>query len=298
MEKLLRGTDVAARIQSEVKAAAGAIKQKYGKYPTLCAVQVGDSQEALLYLEFQRKVAQRLSINYLEKKLPAQTTQSSLIGLLEELNNDKKINGIIVQLPLPLHFDTAVIWDCIAPIKDVEGVHPENLGKIVLNQKSFVPCTAYAVMELLSAAKVDLTGKEAVVIGHSRIVGKPLSLMLMNALSTVTVCHIATAERGHLQEHVGRAEVLVVAVGKPNLVKGDWVRPGAVVVDVGINCVGGKVVGDVEFEEAKKRAAFITPVPGGVGPVTVSVLMRNLVEATRLQLGNVKSIIKNCKGTY
>ncbi|MFA5500758.1 MAG: bifunctional 5,10-methylenetetrahydrofolate dehydrogenase/5,10-methenyltetrahydrofolate cyclohydrolase, partial [Candidatus Omnitrophota bacterium] len=167
------------------------------------------------------------------------------------------------------------------PEKDAEGMHPENLGRILLGQYKIGPCTAMAVMELLEASKIDLYGKEAVIVGHSEIVGKPLALMLLNKFATTTVCHIATGERGALADHVKRAEVLIVAVGKAGIVKGEWVKEGAVVIDVGINKVADKIVGDVEFEEASARAAFITPVPGGVGPLTTTILMRNVVELFR-----------------
>ncbi|MCK4249007.1 MAG: bifunctional 5,10-methylenetetrahydrofolate dehydrogenase/5,10-methenyltetrahydrofolate cyclohydrolase, partial [Candidatus Omnitrophica bacterium] len=167
----------------------------------------------------------------------------------------------------------------ISPDKDAEGMHPENLGKVVLASGALAPCTPQAVMELIKASGIDLYGKEAVVVGHSEIVGKPVSLLLLEKLATTTVCHIGTGERGNLPDHVKRAEVLVVAVGVPGLVKGDWIKQGAVVIDVGINRVDGKIVGDVEFEAASQKAAFITPVPGGVGPLTVTMLLRNVIQS-------------------
>ena len=215
--------------------------------------------------------------------MPAETSRDELIAVIEELNLDKKINGIILQLPLPEHLKANDMRSCIDPLKDVEGVHPENLGKIILNKNGLAPCTACAVMELLSTLDIDLYGKEAVIIGHSTIVGKPLAAMLLNAFCTTTICRIATSKRGLLQEHVTRAEILVVAVGKPGLVKGEWIKKDAVVVDVGINYVDGKIMGDVEFDKAYEKAAHITPVPGGVGPITVSLLMRNLLEAVKQQ---------------
>lgn len=284
MANLLQGKIIAEQINLRVKQEVVNLRDKYNLQPVLCAIQVGDDLESTLYLDFQGKVAQRLSIGYVIKKLPALTTKQELIAVIKQLNNDSKINGIILQLPLPKQLDPKQISGSLKPEKDVEGVHPENLGNIILKQKGFAPCTACAVMELLKSLKIDLAGKEAVIVGHSEIVGKPLAIMLLNELVTTTVCHIATDKRGVLAEHVKRAEILIVAVGKPNLIKGDWIKPGAIVIDVGINCVEQKIVGDIEFEQAEKKAAFITPVPGGVGPVTVALLMQNVVQAAKNQL--------------
>jgi len=189
---------------------------------------------------------------------------------------------------VPKGIDAKRLVNIIRPEKDAEGMHPENLGRILLGDYNIGPCTAMAVMALLESTGVKLYGKEAVVVGHSEIVGKPLSLMLLNKFATTTVCHIATGERGVLCEHVKRGEVLVVAVGKAALIKGGWIKEGAIVVDVGINKVGDKIVGDVEFEGASQRASYITPVPGGVGPLTTTILMRNTVELFKSQL-QVKS---------
>ncbi|MFH1061274.1 MAG: bifunctional 5,10-methylenetetrahydrofolate dehydrogenase/5,10-methenyltetrahydrofolate cyclohydrolase [Candidatus Omnitrophota bacterium] len=284
MANLLQGKIIAEKINQQVKQQVAGLWDKYNLQPVLCAIQVGDDKESTLYLEFQGKVAQRLSIGYVIKKLPSETTKQELISLIKQLNNDPKINGIILQLPLPKQLDPNQIWGSLKPEKDVEGVHPENLGNIILKQKGFAPCTACAVMELLKSLKINLAGKEAVVVGHSEIVGKPLAIMLLNELVTTTVCHIATYKQGVLAEHIKRAEILIVAVGKPNLIKGDWIKSKAIVIDVGINCVDQKIVGDVEFEPAEKKAAFITPVPGGVGPVTVALLMRNVAQAAKAQL--------------
>jgi methylenetetrahydrofolate dehydrogenase (NADP+)/methenyltetrahydrofolate cyclohydrolase len=186
-------------------------------------------------------------------------------------------------MPLPRHIDYKTVLLHICPSKDVEGMHPENLGKIILDKARVLPCTAAAVMELLSTTGVNLYGKEVVVVGHSEIVGKPLSLLLLNKFATTTVCHIATSDAGKLVEHVNSAEILIVAVGRANLIRGEWIKEGAIVIDVGINRVDDKIVGDVEFATAFDRAAQITPVPGGVGPLTTTILMRNLIEATKLQ---------------
>jgi methylenetetrahydrofolate dehydrogenase (NADP+)/methenyltetrahydrofolate cyclohydrolase len=184
---------------------------------------------------------------------------------------------------LPGQIDYKKISQFILPEKDVEGMHPANIGKIVFGKANILPCTPAAVMELLKEAGVDLYGKEVVIVGHSEIVGKPLALLLLEKFATVTVCHIGTSKAGKLEEHIMKAEVLIVAVGKAGLIKGEWIKEGAIVIDVGINRVGDKIVGDVEFETAEKRASYITPVPGGVGPLTVTMLMRNVVEAAKLQ---------------
>ncbi len=284
MAQLLKGKDIAVSMHHEIKIAARKLIKQYNRAPLLCVIQAGEYHGSTLYMELQKKTAQSLSLGYRVEKFPKTVKKEKLYEVIQELNNDKTVNGIMLQLPLPGQMNANELRHHIRPEKDVEGVHPENLGKIILDKEGFAPCTACAVMKLLRSTKIHLYGKEAVVIGHSEIVGKPLSLMLMNALCTVTVCHIATGKRGILPEHVKRAEILVVAVGKHNLIKGEWIKEGAVVIDVGINCVGGKVAGDVEFETAQKRASFITPVPGGVGPVTVAVLMENLVKAAKKQM--------------
>ena len=212
------------------------------------------------------------------KTLPAGADQAGAEDIIRQLNADPSVSAVILQLPVPKVIDARKLSGMISPGKDAEGMHPQNLGRILSGKYSVGPCTAMAVMELLASTGVKLYGKEAVVVGHSEIVGKPLSLMLLDKFATTTVCHIATGERGVLAEHVKRAEILIVAVGKPGVVKGEWVKDGAIVVDIGINRQLDRIVGDVEFESAEKRASFITPVPGGVGPLTTTMLMRNTVE--------------------
>ena len=215
--------------------------------------------------------------------LPAPARGADLLEKICELNNNKKVNGILLQLPLPAHINAKDIPIHIDPHKDVEGIHPENVGQVIFGKMRIGSCTALAVMELLKMTGVDLYGKEAVIVGHSEIVGKPVSLLLLDKFATTTTCHIATGQRGYLPTHVKRAEILVVAVGRPGIIQGEWVQEGAIVIDVGINKVGDKIVGDVEFEKASERASYITPVPGGVGPLTVTMLMHNVVEACKLQ---------------
>ena len=279
MAKLLEGKPLAEKIKEDIRKEVSALEKK----PVLASIQVGENAPAEAYVKSQKKTAENLGIEYQLHRLNQETTEAELIQFIRELNSDKTVNGIIVQMPLPVRIDYKKISQFIIPEKDVEGMHPVNMGKITFGNAKILPCTPAAVMELLKETQVDLYGKEVVVVGHSEIVGKPLSLLLLDKFATVTVCHIGTSKAGKLEEHVRKAEVLIVAVGKAGLIKGEWVKEGAIVIDVGINRVADKIVGDVEFEAAEKRASYITPVPGGVGPLTVTMLMRNLVEAAKLQ---------------
>lgn len=279
MAKLLEGKPVAERIKEEVKKEVSLLKAR----PVLASVLAGDNPGALAYVKSQQRAAEGLGIEYRLQQLSAGASEKELVELIRGLNADIKVNGIIIQMPLPAQIDYKKISAYILPEKDCEGMHPQNIGKIVLGKPAVLPCTAAAVMELLKETGADLYGKETVVVGHSEIVGKPLALLLLEKFATVTVCHIGTAQAGKLEGHVRRAEILIVAVGKAGLIKGEWVKQGAIVIDVGINRVGEKIVGDVEFAEAEKHAAIITPVPGGVGPLTVAMLMRNLVSCVKLQ---------------
>ena len=280
MAKLLEGKPIADKIKEALKQEIAAL----GIKPILASIQVGENAGAESYAKSQKKVAESLGIEYQFHKLSAQEKESTLIEFIQKLNSDKFINGMIIQMPLPPQIDYKKISQFILPEKDVEGMHPVNIGKLLFGKTSILPCTPAAVMELLRESGLELYGKEVVVVGNSEIVGKPLSLMLLEKFATVTVCHIGTSKAGKLEEHVKRAEVLIVAVGRAGLIKGEWVKEGAVVIDVGINRVADKIVGDVEFEAAQTRASFITPVPGGVGPLTVTMLMRNLIEAVKLQI--------------
>ncbi len=282
--KLLEGKGVALKIKENIKLEIESLKSKYGLVPKLMSVQVGENPASEIYIKSQEKTAKGLGITYELKKIDAGITQDEFIKIIDSLNKDKSTHGIIVQMPLPQHIDAQLISRYIAPLKDIEAVHPENMGEIIFGKAKILPCTAAACMELLdSIDSLELYGKEAVVVGHSEIVGKPLALLLLNKFVTTTVCHIATGQRGTLPEFVKKAEILIVAVGKAGLVKGDWIKEGAIVIDVGINRVEGKIVGDVEFDKAFEKASYITPVPGGVGPLTVTILMRNVVEAFKQQ---------------
>ncbi|MCG2713537.1 MAG: bifunctional 5,10-methylenetetrahydrofolate dehydrogenase/5,10-methenyltetrahydrofolate cyclohydrolase [Candidatus Omnitrophica bacterium] len=279
MAKLLEGSILASKIKEEIKLQVVSLKSK----PVLASILVGDDASAAAYVKSQGKTAQGLGVIYKLHQLDKNITEGVLIDFILNLNADKTVNGIILQTPLPKTIDYKLVSECILPLKDVEGMHPLNMGKLFFGRANMVACTAGAVMELLNSTGVDLYGKEVVVVGHSEIVGKPLMLLLLEKFATVTVCHIGTSKAGKLEEHVKRAQVLIVAVGKANLIKGSWIKEGAIVIDVGINRVGDKIVGDVEFEVAQKHAAYITPVPGGVGPLTVTILMRNLLQAIKLQ---------------
>jgi len=280
---LLAGKPIAEKIKAKLKEEIETLKSKFNTIPTLATIQVGENPQATIYLKSQKKNTLELGIEFQEHPLPATTTEKELIDYIGKLNQDKEVTGILLQLPLPPHINSKDIPIHIDPRKDVEGIHPENVGQAIFGKMRIGSCTALAVMELIKSTGVDLYGKEAVIVGHSEIVGKPVSLLLLDKFATTTTCHIATGQRGYLPTHVKRAEILVVAVGRPGIIQGEWVQEGAIVIDVGINKVGDKIVGDVEFEKASEKASYITPVPGGVGPLTVTILMRNLVEAFKIQ---------------
>lgn len=277
--QLLEGRARAQEIRGQLKEEIQQLHKIYNASLHLVSIQVGENPSSSVYVRSQQKLASDLGIEYRLDNLPAQTKEEQLVEAIKKLNDDDRVSAVIIQLPLPKGIDVKRVISCLDPHKDAEGIHPENLGRVVSGDCKIAPCTPQAAMELIKSTNINLYGKEAVVVGHSEIVGKPLALMLLNEFTTTTVCHIATGERGVLPEHIKRAEILVVAVGKANLIKGEWIKEGAVVIDVGINRVGKNIVGDVEFDKAKEKAAYITPVPGGVGPLTVTMLMRNVVEA-------------------
>ncbi len=282
--KLLEGKPIAEKIKAALAAEVAALKAKYGRGPKLVAVQIGENASSAVYVKAQKKAAESVGIEYELIVLPEGASQSEAESVIAGLIKDVSASAVILQLPVPKGIDSKKLVSMISPGKDAEGMHPENLGKILLGHYKIAPPTAMAIMELLESTGVKLYGKEAVIVGHSEIVGKPLALMLLTEFATTTVCHIATGERGALPEHVKRAEVLIVAVGKAGVVKGEWIRDEAIVIDVGINKVGEKIVGDVEFDAASEKASYITPVPGGVGPLTTTILMRNTVEQFKAKL--------------
>lgn len=278
MAKIIDGKAIAAQMRQAI--AAEVEKLKTGDItPGLAVVLVGDDPASRVYVSMKEKACQQAGIFSDEHKLPAETTEAQLLALIDELNRDPRIDGILVQLPLPEHIDESKILEAISPQKDVDGFHPYNVGRLVTGKPLFQPCTPFGIMKMLEATGVDLTGREVVVVGRSNIVGKPVALMCLAKNATVTLCHSRTRD---LAAQVRRADVLIAAVGRPEMIKGEWIKEGAVVIDVGVNRVGEKkLVGDVEFESAGRRAGAITPVPGGVGPMTITMLLYNTVESAK-----------------
>jgi methylenetetrahydrofolate dehydrogenase (NADP+)/methenyltetrahydrofolate cyclohydrolase len=272
------GKAVAARVRAEVAAAAADLRAR-GVAPTLATVLVGDDPASAVYVRNKTRAAREAGVDIRDHKLPGTTSQAELAGLIASLNREAEIDGILVQLPLPAPLDADAILRGLDPAKDVDGLHPTNLGSLAQGKPRFVPCTPNGCMRLLREAETELDGARAVVLGRSLLVGRPVSLLLANANATVTMCHSKTRE---LADEVRRADVVVAAIGRPGLVRGEWIKPGAVVIDVGINrTADGKLVGDVEFAPAAQRARAITPVPGGVGPMTIACLLENTVQAAR-----------------
>jgi len=282
--KLLDGKIIAAKINEQLKLDVQALKSKKGMVPHLAVIEVGKDEASAVYVKSQANAAMKLGIEYKLHTLDASSTQKSLEDFINKLNQDKNVTGIMLQLPLPKAINSKEAQLKITPEKDVEAVNPQNLGRVFVGGYKVAPCTAMAAMELIQSTGVDLAGREVVVVGRSAIVGKPIAMLLLEKNATVTVCHTGTAKREKLAEHIKKAEVLVVAIGKPGVIKGNWVRKGAVVIDVGTTLVNNEIVGDVEFDKAARRAAFITPVPGGLGPLTVAVLMRNVTMLFKSQV--------------
>lgn len=283
--QLIDGKAVAARVKEELKKELDEMKEKHKLFPLLLAVQVGENPASASYLKSQKRGCEEVGIDYQVQQLPREVSEEELIQYVEEKNQDKNITGIILQMPLPQQIHAEKVQEAIDPSKDVEGVNPQNLGFLMYGWPGIVPCTALAVMELIKSTGTSIKGKVVTLVGHSSLVGKPLAMLLLSSAfdsATTTVCHIATRD---LAEHTRGAEILIVAVGKAGLIKGDMIKEGAIVLDVGINRVEGKIVGDVVFEEAKEKASLITPVPGGVGPVTTAMLLRNTVMDWKTQLG-------------
>ena len=269
--------------QQRIEAVAQAVKARQEKglhTPCLAVVLVGDDPASAVYVRNKKLACQKSGIESRSYELPSETTQDDLLKLVDELNGDSAVDGILVQLPLPAHIDSQAVLERIVPHKDVDGFHPYNVGRLVVKMPLMRPCTPKGVMTLLEAYGVDPKGKKAVVVGASNIVGRPQALELLLSRATVTICHSATQ---NLADEVAAADILVVGVGIPNFVKGEWVKPGAVVIDVGINRLDdGSLCGDVEFDVAKERASMITPVPGGVGPMTIATLLENTLHAASL----------------
>lgn len=280
--QIIDGVSLAKRIRQDVKEKVEAYNASTGRVPGLAVVLVGDDPASQVYVRTKVRVCQEVGIRSERHDLPADTTSERLLELVEELAQDDAVDGILVQLPLPQGIDPQPILHAVPPGKDVDGFHPYNLGRLTESGKGMAPCTAAGVMELIRSTGVDIEGKRAVVIGRSTIVGKPTALLLMHESATVTICHSRTTD---LADHVREADIVVAAVGRPRFVQGDWIKPGAVVIDVGINRLAdGTLCGDVDFEAAKDVAGYITPVPGGVGPMTVAMLMKNTLDAALARL--------------
>ncbi|MBQ4640713.1 MAG: bifunctional methylenetetrahydrofolate dehydrogenase/methenyltetrahydrofolate cyclohydrolase FolD [Clostridia bacterium] len=275
MAQLLDGKIMAAAVMEELKIRVDALKEK-GITPGLAVILVGEDPASQVYVRNKGLACEQLGMTSETIRLPAETTQEALEKIIDDLNRDSRFNGILVQLPLPRHLDEAAALAKILPEKDVDGFHIENAGKLFTGQDGVVACTPKGIMYMLEKAGVELTGKNAVVIGRSNIVGKPIAMLLLDANCTVTICHSRTK---NLAEHTRNADVLVAAVGRPRFVTADMVKEGAAVVDVGINRVDGKLCGDVDFDAVAQKASYITPVPGGVGKMTICMLMANTVEA-------------------
>lgn len=282
--RYLKGAPVAARIMAEVRAAADKATEE-GFPPRLVSITVGDVAAVDVYVRNQRAKAALAGIDFEERRFPAEITAGELEAAIHGMNADPRVTGIIIQRPVPAHIPIKAIQAAVHPLKDVEGMHPASIGNIVYNELDLAPCTAAASVELLKATGLDLKGLEVVVVGHSEIVGKPIAFLLMSEGATVTVCHHMTRS---VAAHARRADALFVAVGKPRLIKADMVKPGAAVIDIGINAEtlpdgSSRIVGDVDTDSVKEVASWITPVPGGVGPVTVSILLRNTMVALNRQ---------------
>ncbi len=280
MYKIISGKEVSEAVKLRVADEVKELKAN-GIEPCLAVILVGDDPASRVYVNNKKKACEFCGIRSLEYVLPAETTQEELVSLIEKLNEDKAVNGILCQLPLPKHLDEKTILNLIRPEKDVDAFHPENVGHIMIGDFNFLPCTPAGIMEMLRYENIDLDGKNCVVIGRSNIVGKPMAMLMLKENATVTICHSRTK---NLKEVVAGADVIVAAVGRPNFVTADMVREGAVIIDVGINRMAdGKLCGDVDFEACKEKASYITPVPGGVGPMTIATLMQNTITATKIQ---------------
>lgn len=282
--KLLDGKLLAGRLKDAIRLEIDGLNKKNKAPLTLKTVLVGEDPAALAYANSQKKAAQEVGIQYELVNVSAKISQPELIEHITKINKDKNVHGIMVLKPLLAFMSYEEIINSVDPVKDIEGLGRANMGKILLGQAKIIPATAASCMEHIRSTGVPLRGKEAVIVGRSEIVGKPVSFLLLGESATVTICHTGTKDAGMLSEHVGRADILVVAVGKPGFIMGDWVKKGSIVIDVGINKLDGKITGDVEFEGAKNRAAYITPVPGGVGPLTTVMLMKNACESFKHQL--------------
>ncbi len=280
MDNILDGKKLAYSIKENLKEEIENLKKR-GITPSLSVILVGENKASHKYVSFKEKACKELGIESSVFKFPENTTEEELLGLIYNLNKDKRVNGILVQLPLPKHIDQKKVLQSIDPLKDVDGFTPYCLGRLLTDNPLFIPCTPKGVIKMLDAYRVNIEGMHAVMVGRSVIVGKPLSLLLLRKNATVTICHSKTENLGHI---TSKADILCVAIGKERFIKSSMIKEGAVIIDIGINVASnGKVIGDVDFDEVSKKARWITPVPGGVGPMTIAMLMENTLQAAKLQ---------------
>lgn len=277
MAQIIDGKMISQQIKDECKEEVAVLKEQ-GKSICLAVVQVGADPASSIYVNNKKKACAYIGIESLSYELPEETTQEELLSLVEKLNQQKDVNGILVQLPLPAHIDEDKVIQAISPLKDVDGFHPASVGAMCIGQPGFLSCTPAGIIQLLKRSDVEIAGKECVVIGRSNIVGKPMALLLLRENGTVTVCHSKTQ---NLKEVAKRADILIAAIGKPRMINHEYIKEGAVVIDVGIHRENGKMCGDVDFADVLDHVSAITPVPGGVGPMTIAMLMRNCVESAK-----------------
>ena len=290
--KIISGTEVAKTIREELKIEVAELKEKHDIVPGLVTILVGEDPASQSYVSAKNKTAHALGIHSEQVTLPADTNEQDLLAIVEKFNKDKNIHGILVQLPLPKHINETNVLYAIDPAKDVDGFHPVNVGKMVVGEECFLPCTPHGILELLTRSGVETSGAEVVIIGRSNIVGKPIANLMLQKRkggnATITLCHTRTKD---MAAHCKRADIIIAAVGVPKMVTADMVKDGVVVIDVGVNRIGktadGKAIlaGDVDFDAVKEKASYITPVPGGVGPMTITMLMKNTVQAARQTAG-------------
>ena len=290
--KIISGVEIAKAIREELKEEVEELKAKHNVVPGLVTILVGSDPASMSYVTAKGKTAHALGIYSEQVDMPADTDEKELLDLIDKFNKDEKIHGILVQLPLPKHIDEGKVLYALDPKKDVDGFHPVNVGKMVLGEQCFLPCTPHGILEMLQRSGIETSGAEVVILGRSNIVGKPMANLMLQKRdagnATITLCHTRTKDTDF---HTKRADILIAAVGVPNLVKADQVKDGVVIIDVGVNRIGmaenGKAIlaGDVEFDSVKEKASYITPVPGGVGPMTITMLMKNTVQAARQAAG-------------
>jgi len=283
MTQIIDGKSLAAKIRQEVKQEVEALQREHDIVPGLAVVLVGDDPASHAYVKMKAKACKEVGFYSIVHEMPDTISQEEIVGTLEMMNDNPRIDGILVQLPLPKHIDTDRILEVITPSKDVDGFHPYNVGRLVTNLDGFVPCTPLGVMKMFEAYGIELRGKDVCVVGASNIVGKPMAALLLNAEATVTVTHIYTKD---LAAHTSRADIVIVGAGVPGLIKAEMVKEGAVVIDIGINRLeDGRLVGDVEYDAVAPKCSAITPVPGGVGPMTIAMLLANTLKAAKQRIG-------------